>query len=79
MSPETRLVYQLMRRWKSDLADQWSQGVFQKETPAATAEANAAALGQIEILDRLLTLDAEQLEEALKPNEQEQRETDTEL
>lgn len=76
MLPETRLVYQLMRRWKADLADQWAGGVFQKDTSEATAEANAAALGQIEILDRLLNLEAEQLEEALNPNEQEQRETD---
>lgn len=55
----------MLRLWKESLKEQWSDKVFQKDTPQATSEANAAALAQIEQLTKLIELDAEQLYEAL--------------
>lgn len=60
--PVTKVYYQLMRLWKESLKDQWSRGVFQKEDIQATSEANAAALGQIEQLNKLLDLDVIDIE-----------------
>lgn len=51
------------------MKEQWSEGLFQKESTQETAEANAAALAQIEVVNKLLELDAIELEEALKEHE----------
>lgn len=59
-----------MRLWKEGLKEQWSKGVFQREQPEYTAEANAAALGQLEVIDKFLELTAEQLEESLNGDEE---------
>lgn len=53
-----------MRLWKENLKEQWSKGVFQKDTPQATAEANAAVLGQLEVLNKLLDLEVIDIEGA---------------
>ena len=53
-----------MKLWRESLQEQWSRGVFQKETQQATAEANAAALGQVEILNKLLDLEVIDIEGA---------------
>jgi hypothetical protein len=58
-----------MRLWKESLKEQWSKSVFQKETPQQTAEANSAALGQIELLNELIELDELELHEALTSDE----------
>ena len=63
------MYYQLMTRWQEALKEQWSKKVFQKETPQATAEANAAALAEIEVLGKLIELDEAQITEALEDNE----------
>lgn len=47
------------------LQAQWSRKVFQKDTPEATVEANAAALAQIDMLQKLIELDHTELNEAL--------------
>ena len=65
LDPVTQEIYHLLRLWKKSLQEQWSRGVFQKETPQATAEANAAALGQIEILNKLIDLEPIDIEGAL--------------
>jgi hypothetical protein len=52
-----------------DLMEQWADGVLQKETIQDTAEANAAALGQIEVLKRILGLTAEQINDTLNPDQ----------
>lgn len=56
----------MMRLWKEALKEQWSNKVFQREDPAHTAEANAAALAQVELIDKFLELDHVQLAEALE-------------
>ena len=59
----------ILRRWKETLKEQWSEKVFQRESPQHTAEANAAALAQIEVLTKLIELDVAELNEALKDDE----------
>lgn len=58
-------MFLLMKRWEQALTQQWQNKVFQKETPQATAEANAAALAQIEVIDKFLKLTHQELVEAL--------------
>jgi len=45
---------------------QWSKKVFQREDALHTAEANAAALAQIELIEKFLELDHMQLAEGLE-------------
>jgi len=54
--PVTRLHYQLLRAWVEALKAQWAEGMFR-------VEGNEKALGQVELLNRLLELDLEQLVE----------------
>lgn len=58
-----------MRLWKESLKDQWSKKVFQKDDPQLTAEANAAAIAQIELLDRLIELNEQELDAGLTEHE----------
>ena len=62
----TRQVYQLMRQWRKVLMLQWSKKVFQREDALHTAEANAAALAQIELIEKFLELDNMQIAESLE-------------
>lgn len=64
--PVTQVTYQLMRLWKEKLKEQWSKKVFQRDDPQSTAEANAAALAQIEVLDKLLEIDEVNIQEAFE-------------
>lgn len=57
-----------MRVWKESLKEQWSNKVFQKDTPQAIAEANAAALAQIEVLNKLIELDEIAIKEVFEDN-----------
>lgn len=54
-----------MEKWKESLKDQWSEKVFQHAEPQLCAVANAAALAQIEVLNKLIELEAVDLNEAL--------------
>jgi len=49
---------------------QWSSGMFQGDTVQRTAEANAAAIAQIRVLDQLIDLTPEELNEALEDEQQ---------
>lgn len=59
-----------MRSWKETLKEQWAEKVFQKETYEQTVEANAAALAQIDLLNKLIELDVIDIEGALSETEQ---------
>lgn len=45
---------------------QWSKKVFQRDEALHTVEANAAALAQIEVIEKFLELDHIQLAEGLE-------------
>lgn len=68
--PATLALREVLQVWKRGLVEQWEAKVFQQRSPALTAEANAAALGQVEIINRLLTLNLEQIEETLDDDEE---------
>lgn len=57
---------QLLNRWKESLKDQWAKKVFQDENPQACAVSNAAALAQIEMLDKLIDLDVVAIEDSFR-------------
>jgi hypothetical protein len=59
-----------LRSWKETLKEQWAEKVFQKETYEQTVEANAAALAQIDLLNKLIELDVIDIEGALSETEQ---------
>jgi hypothetical protein len=61
----TQEMFKLLRAWRQALMEQWAVGVFQGETVEATALANASAIGEINLLTKLIEIDAEQIEEAL--------------
>lgn len=60
-----------MRLWAEGLKSQWSKKMFQREEAQHTAEANAAALAQIEVIEKFLELDHIQLAEGLEVREDE--------
>ena len=62
-----------MLLWKESLKEQWSEKLFQKESPQLTAEANAAALAQVDLLTKLLELDETEITEAFEEHEQQIR------
>ena len=64
--PVTQEFRELLRNWREDLKAQWEQGNFVGTSWEVTALANAEALGQVNMLKKLLELDAQQLEEGLK-------------
>jgi len=51
--------------WAEALKDQWSNGVFQKDTAERTAEANAAGVAQTEVIEKFIDLNYAQLKEGL--------------
>lgn len=70
VDPVTRVIWLgVLAKWKESLKEQWSEKVFQKETHEQTVEANAAALAQIEVLNKLIDLDVIDIEGALSETE----------
>lgn len=64
LQPETRVFWDLLRRWKENLQDQWARGVFQEDSVEETAMANANALGELNLLNQLLELSYENLKDS---------------
>jgi hypothetical protein len=55
----------VLEEWRGALMEQWAGSVYQKDTAQATAEANAAALAQMKILEDILELDADKINTTL--------------
>jgi len=56
---QTSRLFQYLRKFKEDLKTQWSRKIFDDSV------SNAAALSQIEFIDRLLKITAVEIEEIL--------------
>ena len=54
------MLYQLLRTWKEALKDQWASGMWVNDAPG-----NAAAIAQIDMINKLLDLDYTQVEDSL--------------
>lgn len=63
------MLWELLEKWKQGLKEQWSNKVFQRENTQHTAEANAGALAQFELLNKLTELDIEEINEAFSDDE----------
>lgn len=63
--PVSRLMMKLLRIWEDSLKEQWAAGAFSGEDLESTSLANAAALGEVNILRRIQELDADQLSEVI--------------
>ena len=59
--PVTVALNHFLRREAENLRQQWSQGNFTSDTADKTALLNANAIGQAEVLDRILTLKPDEL------------------
>ena len=55
--PVTRAVLNLLQKWEASLKDQWARGQFEFESSEATAIANAGALGEVNILQKIVGMD----------------------
>ena len=65
--PCTRGLIKNVKRDRTALMEQWASGSFTDSTSAGTAQLNAKALGQINVLDDLLD-SFNQLQEQLSEN-----------
>lgn len=65
--PVTAQVMKVLQLWRVGILDQWAAKEFQRARPQETAEANAAALGQMELLQRILELTPADINGALHP------------
>lgn len=63
--PVSQMFLRVLVAWRDELMQQWARGRFSGDTPQATAEANANALGQVDLLQRMLAIDADQINAAL--------------
>lgn len=61
---------------RQSLMDQWAANAFMRDTGDQLIIANAAALGAVEVHERLLTLDLEQLNQAIKEEDQDEQADD---
>ena len=59
--PVTVALNHFLRREAENLRQQWSRGNFTSDTADKTALLNANAIGQAEVVDRLLNLKPEEL------------------
>ena len=59
----------LLRRWVGRLHEQWENRSFQGGTAHETATMNAVALAQIDVLNKLINLDYQNLEDGLTDDE----------
>jgi hypothetical protein len=70
LNPVTQaLLHQFLPAAKQSLMDQWAAGQFQDETEDCTLARNAAALGQIELIDRLKELTLEDFNDTITEEE----------
>lgn len=59
--PVTQKLFQFLRARKEGLKEQWASGRFTDVQRYGSAILNAKAIGQVELLDRLLELDVSDL------------------
>jgi len=62
LHPATKALQAALQQWKVDLQEQWAAGVFTDLSQFGTAILNAKAIGNVEMIERVLALDYEQLE-----------------
>ena len=66
LSPVTQaLVHRFLPRAKQALMEQWAAGQFQGEHRDEILTRNAAALGQIELIERLMEMDMKEFNETI--------------
>lgn len=65
----TQNLFRLLHLWEQGLKNQWAAGNFLRETSEESAIANAAAIGQLDVLHRLQELDYEQFSAGLEGDE----------
>jgi len=63
--PVTQMVLEVLQVQLTGLQEQWASGVFQKDDGQSTVEANAAALGEVQCIQRILRLTADEINMAL--------------
>jgi hypothetical protein len=64
--PMTQIFFHhLLGEWKESLQDQWSSGLFSRETLEETAVANLQAVAQARLLSELSELDYQKFTEVL--------------
>lgn len=67
--PVTLAHRNLLRRWVGALHEQWENRNYQGSTAHETATMNAVALAQVDLLNKLINLDYQQLEDGLTDEE----------
>lgn len=60
---ETQTFFQDLESMRNDLKEAWASGGFTERTVSETAQLNARALGQVQILDAILDLRTERMEQ----------------
>ena len=60
--PVTRAFLNTLRRWREDQKEVWASGAFTDQSHFGTVILNAKAIGNCEVLDRIVGFDYEQLE-----------------
>jgi hypothetical protein len=60
--PATLALRKVLGNWQSNLKEQWAAGVFTDQSQFATAISNAKAIGNCEVIGRLIDFEYEQLE-----------------
>jgi hypothetical protein len=63
------LLHRFLPMAKQSLMEQWAAGQFQGEQRDEVLIRNAAALGQIEVLDRLIEMTLDEFNETIKEPE----------
>lgn len=66
LHPATQALKQVLRVWVAETKDQWAAGTFTDMSQFGTAILNAKAIGHVELCERVLGLDFEQLQSELE-------------
>lgn len=62
LHPATQVLKQVLRAWVEERKDLWASGAFTDMSQFGTAILNAKAIGAVELCERVLGLDFEQLQ-----------------
>lgn len=66
LHPVTQALEQALKNWKKTFQERWAAGEFTDQSQYGTAILNAKAIGNCELIERVLNLDMEQLEGELE-------------
>lgn len=61
--PQTEAFFGYISRKRSELIEGWARGAFTHDSIEGTAQLNAKALGSVEILDGILSVDEDSFDE----------------